>query len=243
MATTQKYPKIIGITAVIVAVLLAGIYAVKERTVPETAETEEQNATSTESAPSGKPSGAGPKSDGMSGYANAEYGFSLRFPPYVRPTNFFTTFHELSSNWRLNASAANQGKAVVEFPIFSVDQGSIATGKNYPLYYMATLRVGVSPNVKECYTTDAGYADQKVSNVTIYGVTWKRFDWQGAATMRYVEGRSYRTIHNNMCYVMEQVRNGSNYRDDTMKPGTSDTTLQNYYDIAGDIAKTFKFTK
>ncbi len=232
----------------IALLLIIGIYFYSDKNRGDLTGSEGTVATSTATTTSANGANSGnvvvtPKSDGMSGYANSEYNFTLRYPPYVNPHNSFSTFHQLTNNWRVNASQVNQGKGIVEFPIYSVDQGSIATGKTYPLFYIAELRVGVSPNVKECYSTDAGYTNQKVTNVTINGVTWKRFSFQDAATMQYIQGESYRTIRNNMCYVLEQVKAGSSYRDDTMKPGVTDATLNNYYDIAGNIAKTFKFTK
>lgn len=183
------------------------------------------------------------KLDGLSGYANSEYDFTLRFPSSINPRNSFSTFHQIGNNWRINASQVNQGKGLVEFPIFSVDQGSTATGKSYPLYFIAELRVGVSPNTKECYSIDPGYTEQTHTNILINGVTWKKFSWSDAGMMQYMQGESYRTIHNNMCYVMEQVKNGSIYRDENMKTGISEKTLNDYYGLAGNIAKTFKFTK
>lgn len=184
-----------------------------------------------------------PVADGLYGYANSEYNFTLRFPPTVTPQSYFTTFYNLASNWRLNAGQANQGKAVVAFPVFRLDQGGEVKGKMYPLFYVAELRVGVSPNVKECYATDIGYTNQKVTNVTINGVTFKKFSFQDAAMMKYIQGESYRTVHNNMCYVLEQIKHGSSYKDETMKPGLSQATLDGYYNTVGKIVGTFKFTK
>lgn len=201
-----------------------------------------QVATTTK-ATTTKPVVTKPISDGLSGYANSEYNFTLRYPPTVVPQNYFTTFYILASNWRLNASQVNQGKAVVSFPIHRIDQGGVATGKAYPLFFVSELRVGVSPNVKECYATDPGYTNQKVTNVDINGVTFKKFSFQDAAMMKYVQGESYRTIHNNKCYVLEQIKSGSNYKDDTMKPGLTEAELNKYYNTAGNIVQTFKFTK
>ncbi len=184
-----------------------------------------------------------PSNDGLSGYANSEYNFTLRYPPTVVPQNYFTTFYLLASNWRLNAGQANQGKAIVAFPVYRIDRGDGVAGKPYPLFYVAELRVGISPNTKECYATDAGYTNQKITNVTINGVVFKRFSFQDAVMMKYVQGESYRTIHNNMCYVLEQIKSGSNYKDETMKPGLTDAELNKYYNTAGSIVNTFKFTK
>lgn len=181
---------------------------------------------------------------GFRTYGSADYSFTIKFPSYVQVRPAFSTFHELSNNWRLYADPANQGKGVVELSIFSLDQGVYSSGhQKYPLYFTALVRVGVGPNVKECYATDSGYTNQKVTNVTINGVTFKRFSTSDAAMMKYVQAESYRTIHNNMCYVIEQIKNGSSYRDEKMAPGISDTALNDYYNAGETIAKTFRFTK
>jgi membrane-bound inhibitor of C-type lysozyme len=176
-------------------------------------------------------------------YANSEYGFSMRFPATVTSQPYFTTFYDVASNWRINAALNNQGKVVVSFPVYRIDQGTVSSGKNYPLFYVAETRVGVSPNVQECYSMDPGYTSQKILNVSINGVTFKRFSFEDAGMMKMMKGESYRTVHNNMCYVIEQIRHQSTYKDDTMKPGLSEAALSGYYTTAGDIAKTFTFTR
>lgn len=177
-------------------------------------------------------------------YSNIEYNFAMKYPKYVQVRNGFSTFHEIGNNWRLYPAQNNQGKSVVSFSIHNIDQGSISNGhQSYPLYFSAEVRVGVSPNVKECYTTDAGYANQKVTNVTINGVAFKKFSTQSAGMMKYVQAESYRTIHNNMCFALEQIKTGSVYRDDLMATGVAETTLTNYYNEGETIIKTFKFTK
>lgn len=211
-----------------------------------THETETATTTSATTTPPKKPVVTKPKSVSSSftrSYANGEYGFSMKFPASVTSQGFFTTFYELASNWRVNAALNNQGKAVVSFPVHRIDQGTVATGKAYPLFFIAEVRVGVSPNVKECYTPDAGYASQKITNVVINGVTFKRFSFQDAGMMKQMQGESYRTIHNNMCYVLEQIRHQSTYKDSTMKEGVSEATLTSYYQTAEAIIKTFVFTR
>lgn len=181
---------------------------------------------------------------GYHSFSSAEYGFMIKFPPNLQSSNTFTTFHEVGNNWRLNASDNNQGKAVVAIPIFTVDQGSVLNKKQqYPLYFRAEVRVGVSPNIKECYSTDEGYTGQKVTDVSINGVNFKKFSAQDSAMMKYVQSESYRTIHNGKCYVIEQIKNGSSYKDETMTSGIDDTVLANYYNTGATIVKTFKFTK
>lgn len=181
---------------------------------------------------------------GFHSFSSSDYGFVIKYPPYVQARNTFTTFHQIGNNWRLNADQANQGKGLLELSIFSIDQGSVSDGKQkYPLFFSSLVRVGVSPNVKECYTQDEGYTNQKITNVTINGIAFKRFSVSDAGMMKYVQSESYRTIHNNMCYVLEQIKNGSSYRDEKMAPGIADTTLTSYYDTGATIIKTFTFTK
>ncbi len=181
---------------------------------------------------------------GFYSYANVPYTFSIQYPSYVRPLNSFATFHEIGNNWRLYAGPANQGKPVVSFSVYNIDQGPYSTGKQtYPLYYTAEVRVGVSPNVKECYTPDAGYAGQKITNVTINGIAFKKFSTSDGAMQKYVQAESYRTIHNKNCYVIEQIRAGSSYKDEKMSAGKTDAELMTYYNLGEKIVKTFKFTK
>lgn len=177
-------------------------------------------------------------------YSNAEHGFILKYPSYVKTSQNFTSFHELGNNWRLNALPANQGKSVIEFIIWSVDQGVYSRGKEtYPLYFTADVRVGISLNTKECYANGLGYATQKVTDVTINGVPFKKFSSSEGGTMKYTEAESYRTIRNKTCFVIEQIKSGSSYRDELMKTGTTDATLTSYYKTGETIIRTLTFTK
>lgn len=210
----------------------------------ETATSTEQGGVSSTTTPTSPTATGGTKpTTGRLTYSNATYGFEVEYPSFIRLENDFTSFHNLGNNWRINAPSGSQGKNIVAFPVYRIDQGGVATGKPYPLFYGAETRVGVSNNTTACYTPDAGYTAQKISNVTINGVTFKAFYSSSAGMQQSTEAISYRTIHNNQCFVIEQLRTGSTYRDDTMTPGLSDTVLASYYAAAGDIAKSFKFTK
>lgn len=175
-------------------------------------------------------------------YSNAEHHFTIKYPKGTQVSSTFSTFHEITNDWRLYAGGAQQGKGVVSFSLFTVDQGTYTNGKQtYPLFFTSLVRIGVSDNTKECYTKDAGYANQTVTPVTINGTTFKRFSTQDAGMMKYVVSESYRTIHNNKCYVLEQIKNGSNYKDEKMVVKTNDTTLNSYYKTGETIIKTFSF--
>jgi hypothetical protein len=142
------------------------------------------------------------------------------------------------------ASPANQGKGIISFSIFTVDQGSYTNGKQtYPLYYTAEVRVGISPNVKECYTKDASFPNQTVTSVIINGVTFKKFITEEKHGDQYTNAASYRTVRNNSCYVLEQIQSGTKVKNDTMAIATSDGELASYYTTGEKIIKTFVFTK
>ena len=188
-------------------------------------------------------------SGAVSTYTNDQYGFELTYPGDLQPEYKFKQYYNLPKTWRVSAPEGDNGEAVVSIPVFRIDnQGAngSAEGKPYQLYFDAEVRVGVSSStesVADCYKTDPGYTTQKVTDVEINGLTFKKFDFSGAGMMQYVQGESYRIIHNGTCYAVEAVKTGSSYRDDSMKPGIPDSTLDSYLIEANNIAQRFRFTK
>lgn len=181
---------------------------------------------------------------GFSTYTNSEYGFTIKYPTYSKVKTTFSTFHQLGNNWRLYPGAAVQGKPVVSFTVFSVDQGVYSTGKQtYPLYYISEVRIGTSANTKECYASDPGYTNQKITNVVINGTNFKKFSTSDGGMMKYVQAESYRTVKNNVCLVIEQIKNGSIYRDELMTVGVTDATMDAHYATGDTIVKSFAFTR
>lgn len=176
-------------------------------------------------------------------YRNDTYGFTLDYPRALTPTTTFTTYYSLSNNWRALAGENEKGVSIIAIPIFRVNQASPATGKSYPLYFDAEVRVGVSTVTSTCYARDALYTEQTVTDETINGIPFKKFPFSSAGMSQYVEGTSYRTIHDNKCYVLEQLKTGSSIWDPSMKVGISDATLNGYYNAGEQIIKTFNFTK
>jgi hypothetical protein len=160
-------------------------------------------------------------------YRNNTYGFLLDYPKALTPTTTFATYYALSNKWRALAGENEKGASVIAIPIFRVNQASPATGKPYPLYFDAEVRVGVSTVTSTCYTKDVLYSEQIVTDETINGIPFI----------------SYRTIHDNKCYVLEQIETGASYRDPSMKVGISDATLNGYYKSGEQIIKTFQFTR
>ncbi len=239
-----------------IVVLVGGIWFVKSpqgdvdstdqvaTTTESLEETTVATTTGTVKAPTTKaPTPTLPPAKKQETYTNGIYKFSFSFPSGYQ-TEQFSNFHDLNNvDWRVNATAAKRGMPIIALPVFRLDQGSIATGKKYPLFFTTEVRVGVSPDIAQCYAKDDGYANQKVTNVTINGISFKRFDFESAGMMKYVRGSSYRTIYANKCYVIEQVRNGTTYNDDTMVPGYTEAELDAIYNKTTPIVYSFKFIK
>jgi hypothetical protein len=175
-------------------------------------------------------------------YANAAYNFTISFPKSLH-TQPFDNFHVLNQNdWHYGATQTFRGTPVISIPVIEVDNQ--ATNKKlYPLFYTAQVRVGVSPDTANCYSLSAGYSSQKVTNVTIGGVAFKKFDFGDAATGQYVRGSEYRTIHANQCFVITQVEHGSSYTDSTLSTQYTDAQLKALYAQTTPIVMSFRFKK
>lgn len=179
-------------------------------------------------------------------YNNDQFGFQLSYAKELAPETAFKQFYALSSNWRAYSAPDSKGTPVVSIPVFRIDHGGVATGQPYPLYFSTEVRIGLSSDPKDvasCLQNDAGFTDQKVSDVVINGIPFKQFEIGDAAMMQYVKGVSYRTVHNNQCYAIEQLKAGSIYTDPTMTPGYTEDQLNAFYQKGDAIVKTFTFTK
>jgi len=186
-----------------------------------------------------------PKPD-LNHYVNNEYGFEIYYPKNITLTSNFGTFYHLPALWRSGAltdeNGNSNGKPIISIPAFYTESDN-----SYPRYFSAQLRIGASAAPKDvatCLENDQGYAEEPKSDETINGVNFKKFEFADAAMMQYLKVISYRTIHNGMCFALEQLKTGSNYRDDpTSTKNISDAQLNAYFDSIGEIVKTFRFIK
>jgi len=175
-------------------------------------------------------------------YRNIKYGFEIDYPNNLVPERTFKTFYHLSDKWRAETYVENsKGIPIVSIPIYRIDNNNY-----YPRYYSAEVRVGVSKDpqdIKDCLEIDPSYTNVTSTDEIINGVTFKKFKIQNAAMMQYLSGFSYRTIHNDSCYAIEQLAAGSNYREQASPNDIPDSILNSYFDKAGEIIKTFKFIR
>lgn len=173
-------------------------------------------------------------------YTDPVYGFSISYPSDLHTTRF-AAFHALGNKWRVNAPSESRGTSVVAIPIIRIDSGT-SSQKTYPLFFDAEVRIGISDDTANCYASDEGYTLQTVADVDIGGVTWKKFIFGDAATMQYLSGASYRVVRNNRCYVVEQIRTGSAYRDDSMAVTYTEQDLDAFFARTTPIVMSFRFT-
>ncbi len=158
----------------------------------------------------------------------------------------FGQYYHLPAAWRVDADPESTGTPIVAFPIFRVRQDETAKTKTYPLYFSAELRIGASASPKEiarCLEPDPGYENQTISEEKMNGLIFKKFSFGGAGMMQYVQGVSYRIVHNNLCYAIEAVRTGSTYRDETFQGGQTEEELDGYFQQAASLIKSFNFTR
>lgn len=179
----------------------------------------------------------------LSVYKNDQYGFQLQYPKDLLPQVTFQQYYHLSNQWRAEL-ATDQPKGQ---PIVSIVTYNVTNTNSYPRYFDSELRVGASSDpedVKNCLLNSPGYTDWPVQDVTINGVVFKKFVIQNAGMMQYLDGISYRTVHNVICFAVEQLKTGSNYRDDPASAkDIPDAVLNAAYDRLDGIVQTFKFLK
>jgi hypothetical protein len=175
-------------------------------------------------------------------YTNGTYGFALRYPEASEVEYSFSPDHQVGTSWRIHAAADSRGTALVSILPFATKSED-----SYPRYFYALVRVGVSSDKKELASCTKPAKDQvetALPDEYIGGATWKVFAFEGAATMQYVKGVSYRTVFEGNCYAMEKMVSASNYRDDPVSlKDIPDSELEKHYLELDSIVHSFIFAR
>jgi len=177
---------------------------------------------------------------GWKTYINEDYNFKLQYPETLNIEKSSTNYHNLTDSWRYGAAEASGGKPILSIVVYRVENEN-----SYPRYFGTELRIGVSDSsndIENClnYCQDS-FSNSPIETEVINGFTFNKLIIQDAATMQYVEGISYRIMHNEKCFVIEQLKTGSNYRDEPNPKDIPDSELDSYYDLISEIIKTFEF--
>ena len=140
------------------------------------------------------------------------------------------------SSWRVNGGA--HGKTIAVIPVYYIKNAPA-----YPQYYGVEVRIGASTDpsdVKHCFDEGSSLG---VTQENINGSLFHVFKLNDAGMMQYMKGNSYRVVHNGACIAIEQLAAGSDYRDEASARDIPDATLEKYFDLAGDVVRSFVFTK
>lgn len=181
------------------------------------------------------------EAEGLSIYTNGTYGFTFFYPASADIAFTFSEEDRLGTVWRRGAPEAQAG-----IPIVSVTTYSIQQENAYPRSYRTLVRVGVSDTpeaVRACETADTSLGETELLDVVINGYTWSAFAFQDAAMQQYVEGVSYRTVHEGVCIAVEKARTGSSYRDEANAADISDEALAEEYTALENIIQSFSFAR
>ncbi len=115
---------------------------------------------------------------------------------------------------------------------------------------MSILGASSDPrDVANCYNPNYGYESYEPTTTTetINGIEFRKFHFGGRTLHDYLSGNSFRVVHNNICYAIEQIETGSQglpgIEELSKKSITVGNALAEFYDQTSDIIKTFKFTK
>lgn len=180
--------------------------------------------------------------EGLAIYTNGPYGFSIFYPESAEVEYGFDAGYHLGSSWRANALPDAEGT-----PIVAIIPYAIRSENTYPRYFNAMVRIGASSGPEEiarCERADETIGETTLPDKTIGGRVWKAFSFQSAGMMQYAIGVSYRTLYEDRCIALEQVRTGSSYREDAPSPAdVADAALLAEYDALSQIVESFSFAR
>jgi hypothetical protein len=171
-------------------------------------------------------------------HTNDTYGFSISYPKTITPETTFQKYYFLSNLWMAGALENSKGIPVLCIPVYRV------TNENsYPRYWNAEVRIGITTDPLELQTflTKSAFTDAPPKEKVINGVTFYVFPIEDAGMMQFVNGFSYRTIHNGIGYAIEQIKTGSTYREDNSPKDIPDAVLDDYFKQTDAIIKSFQF--
>jgi hypothetical protein len=190
-----------------------------------------------------------PSLTGLSIYTNGAYGFSIFYPGSDKTETTFDTQYHLPATWRVNALPNATGNASGSpaggTPIFAIIGYSTQSNTSYPRYFETEVRIGASTDPKELAACEKpGENETQLPDAVINKVTWKAFGLQDSGMMQYLQGTSYRTIHDNTCFALEEVETGSSYRDvASSSTDISDALLAHKYQALSAIVQSFSFAR
>ena len=179
-------------------------------------------------------------SEGLSIYTSGEYGFLFAYPSGAEISELFES-PWLSDAWSVNALPDATG-----IPLVSVVTYRTESEDSYPRHFEASVRIGKSDDAREvarCLSAREGSGEVELPDRVIGEQTFAAFSFGDAGMQRYVNGVSYRTLYQGVCYAVEQIRAGSSYREDESAKDIPEETLTAAYDSLDTIIESFRFAR
>lgn len=184
-----------------------------------------------------------PLAEGLSIYADGQYGFSVFYPQEADVSFSFGEGRGAGAAWRHAALPDAQGTPILEVVSFSLRRDA-----GIPRAFDAFVRMGASTDPRElarCEVADERTGETALEERMINGTVWKAFSFGDAGMMRYAEGTSYRTVRDGSCFALETFRTGSSYTDerDAGVPDFPQEELDAQYAALDAIVASFSFVE
>ena len=179
-------------------------------------------------------------SEGLSIYTSGEHGFLLAYPEGAEVKEEFS-HDRLGDAWSVNALPDAAGT-----PLLSIITYRIQNESSYPRHYSTLVRVGVSDDAREvarCTEARTQQGETALPDRTLGDETFNVFSFGDAGMMQYVNGVSYRTVHNGMCWAIEQIQVGSSYREEPHPSDIEDDVLEAEFTKLDSIIESFRFAR
>jgi hypothetical protein len=180
-----------------------------------------------------------PMTPGDAIYVSGDYGFLLQYPETAVVAESFAAGYHLPPTWRATAPADTVGTPIVSFTTYSTK-----SEHSYPRYFDALIRIGASTDTREvaaCLKATSDQGEVELTDIVIGGTTWKAFSFENAGMQQYVQGISYRTVHEGTCFAIEKLAVGSNYREEATAQDIPQAALDAEYAKLDRIIQTFTF--
>lgn len=175
-------------------------------------------------------------------YTNAEYGFVVSYPETALLEESFTRTYHLADTWRVDANPEAAGELIIAIVAYSTE-----SDHSYPRYYHALVRIGASADPDEiarCERVTPYRGETPLPDRVIGGRAWKAFSFDDAGMSPYVDGVSYRQVHEGKCFAIEKIAVRSGYREDPESPDEiPDELLAERYEGLDSIVQSFSFTR
>ena len=134
-------------------------------------------------------------------YTNTDYRFLIQYPTTLTATSTFDVGYLVGSTWSLYSDpTVSTGRPLVAL---------IKKGSNDVLN--AELRIGISTSTEDVSScTKVDPTAENISQKVVNGIPFTTFSESGAAMSHFTTAKSYRVVHGNACFAIDEFIAGTN---------------------------------